>query len=107
MLFVGCGLFAGSFCFAIGFDSLMAGPNTNTLPFYNQFIYALMMGGSYIGGSLFFMFKFPENLFPGKFNVFNSHVIWHCFVFLGQVMHIFVVLETYQNRVAMKCISVI
>jgi len=106
MLFVCCGLFAGLVAFDVTFDSIMAGPKSNALPFQTQLIYAMMMGGAYIFGSLFFMFKFPDNMFPGKFNVFNSHSIWHFFVFLGQVLHIFLVLETYNNRVAMKCINI-
>ena len=106
MLLMACAFFAGLYAFSFSFDSLMAGPKTNTISFFNPFMYLLMMGGAYIGGAFFYMFKFPESMFPGKFNVFNSHSIWHFCVFLGQVSQLFVILETYKNRLAMKCINI-
>lgn len=39
---------------------------------------------SYSGGVLFYITRFPERFFPGKFDYFgSSHQIWHCFVNMG------------------------
>ena len=105
-MFVMCGLFGGLVFFMLGFDSYNAGPITNALPFSKALWYVIALGSTYIPGAILFMFKFPENMFPGYFNVINSHAIWHCLVFAGTIIQTLVVLDCYSNRVAMKCLNI-
>jgi len=44
----------------------------------------ILMFACFAVGFLFYYTKFPERLFPGRFNIwFGSHMWWHIFVFLG------------------------
>jgi len=41
----------------------------------------------YIGGAVIYFFQIPERWFPGKWNDFSSHTIWHCFVLVAALYH--------------------
>ena len=58
------------------------------------------LGGiSYIIGALFYIFRFPERKFPGKFDYFGaSHQIFHVLVFFGALFHFMGSLEAYNYR---------
>ena len=58
------------------------------------------LGGiSYIIGALFYIFRFPEKKFPGKFDYFGaSHQIFHVLVFFGALFHFMGSLEAYNYR---------
>ncbi|PRP87725.1 adiponectin receptor protein 2 [Planoprotostelium fungivorum] len=48
----------------------------------------LMMGALYTLGFIIYVTKFPECVFPGKFDLwFNSHQFWHIFVFAAALVH--------------------
>ncbi|KAF9188482.1 hypothetical protein BGZ51_000571 [Haplosporangium sp. Z 767] len=50
--------------------------------------YIFSMGASYVIGALIYGSRFPECLFPGKFDHFgSSHQIFHIFVLLGCAIH--------------------
>ena len=58
------------------------------------------LGGiSYIIGALFYILRFPEKKFPGKFDYFGaSHHIFHVLVFFGALFHFIGSLEAYNYR---------
>jgi adiponectin receptor len=58
------------------------------------------LGGiSYIIGALFYILRFPEKKFPGKFDYFGaSHQIFHVLVFFGALFHFIGSLEAYNYR---------
>ena len=58
------------------------------------------LGGiSYIIGALFYIMRFPEKKFPGKFDFFGaSHQIFHVLVFFGALFHFMGSLEAYNYR---------
>lgn len=49
-------------------------------------------------GLVFYLTKFPERWWPGKFDFwFHSHQWWHVFVFLGALVHFRTCLLTYEK----------
>ena len=40
----------------------------------------LGMFACFAAGLYFFMSRFPEKHWPGRFDVFSSHFIWHVFI---------------------------
>ena len=58
------------------------------------------LGGiSYVIGALFYILRFPEKKFPGKFDYFGaSHQIFHVLVFFGALFHFIGSLEAYNYR---------
>jgi len=53
-----------------------------------QFQWVWTVAGIYFIGALFFMCRFPECFWPGRFNlVFQSHQIWHVMVVAGMLVH--------------------
>lgn len=58
-----------------------------------------LMGFCYVFGSLVYAKKWPESLFPGKFDsLLSSHNIWHCFVLAGAITHYFAVMSAQNFR---------
>lgn len=50
------------------------------------FIGAIIMGILYLTGLFFYIKKIPERYCPKKFDIwFNSHTIFHIFVFIAAV----------------------
>lgn len=48
----------------------------------------VLMAVLYIGGALIYAFRFPERLWPGKFDIwFQSHQIFHVFVVAAAFVH--------------------
>ena len=58
------------------------------------------LGGiSYIVGASFYILRFPEKKFPGKFDYLGaSHQIFHVLVFFGALFHFMGSLEAYNYR---------
>ena len=58
------------------------------------------LGGiSYVVGALFYILRFPEKLFPGKFDYIGaSHQIFHILVFFGALFHFFGSIDAYNYR---------
>ena len=58
------------------------------------------LGGiSYIIGAIFYILRFPEKKFPGRFDYFGaSHQIFHVLVFFGALFHFLGSLEAYNYR---------
>ena len=80
------------------------------------------MGFFYLGGVVVYVSKFPERMFPGKFDCtvrpplhshpwvlysdlsqFHSHAIWHCFVLAGAYAMYHVVVFCFENRFDSPC----
>lgn len=65
-----------------------------------------IMYGLYLLGVFFYMSKFPESRFPGKFDIwFNSHQWWHLLVVCGTLVHWSNCLLIYDNYLLLlpKC----
>lgn len=57
------------------------------------------MGAIYIAGALCYIVHFPERFFPGKFDIwFNSHSIFHIFVFLAAMSFYFTLEKAFEMR---------
>ena len=66
----------------------------------NNILLNWYLGGiSYIIGALFYILRFPEKKFPGRFDYFGaSHQIFHVLVFFGALFHFLGSLEAYNYR---------
>ena len=63
-------------------------------------------GISYIIGAFLFMFRVPEKLYPGKFDIIgSSHQIFHILVVIGVITHYFGSLDAYYYRINNICSS--
>lgn len=101
-LYVGAGLSGG---LPMGhmamFSDQAGGPEMNLL-----FTRVCIMGFLYVFGALLYGFRFPERLWPGKFDyVFSSHQIFHVMVFTAAVVHYIGVTDHYHMRSAMRCVA--
>lgn len=57
-----------------------------------QFQWVCTIGVIYISGTVFFMSRFPECFWPGRFNlVLHSHQIWHVMVVAGLLVHTYMI----------------
>ena len=74
----------------------------NTIEGYSKDIILInwYLGGiSYVIGALFYILRFPEKKFPGKFDFFGaSHQIFHVLVFCGALFHFMGSLDAYKYR---------
>lgn len=71
------------------------------LPFIQKI---LISGSIYILGSIIYAKKYPESLFPGKFDsIFASHNIWHIFVMAGAFTHFLGMLSGQEWRKNYVC----
>lgn len=69
-----------------------------------NYFYWVLGGLSYISGTLLYILKFPERLFPGKLCIFgNSHQILHCCAVIGIFCHYYAGLECYIHRSNNHC----
>lgn len=105
MIYAGCGLFAGALCFHCAIKANSVGFNSDAIPFATSFLYIATMGVMYLSGLVFYVFRFPERWWPNKFQFFNSHVIWHCFVNAAAASHMLGVIEMYIQRISVTCIT--
>ena len=61
----------------------------------------LSFGAYYLAGAVVYAFRFPENLFPGRFDLaFHSHQIFHVFVVVAALIHCFNIQEIALKRLA-------
>ena len=61
-------------------------------------------GISYIIGAFLFMFRVPEKLYPGKFDIIgSSHQIFHILVVIGVITPYFGCLDAYYYRINNIC----
>ncbi len=70
-----------------------------------QVLYFLIaMGTLYIGGALFYAFRFPERCHPGHFDTIGaSHQLFHIFVVLAVITHYIGVIKFYEWRFLQPC----
>ncbi|KAF1742965.1 hypothetical protein MXB_4024 [Myxobolus squamalis] len=55
-----------------------------------QIHWLVLMGSFYVSGCLLYMFLVPERFFPGKISLaFQSHQIFHVFVVIGTLLHLY------------------
>lgn len=89
-------------CF-MGYQSNYTNDN---IPINRVFIGLALMGALYLIGLTFYVFKLPERYYPKKFDIwFNSHVIWHLFVFAAACTHLYSVIVLYEVRKNIPCLS--
>ncbi|KAI9312945.1 hemolysin-III related-domain-containing protein [Dichotomocladium elegans] len=67
--------------------------------------YAMISVSMYLLGVLFYANRFPERVFPGRFDFagMTSHAIWHVFVCFGIYFHYLASLHFYENRFSYGC----
>jgi len=64
-----------------------------------QMQYLVLMGAMYVTGAIFFMTRFPECVWPGKFNlVFQSHQIFHVFVVAAALLQTYAIYNLQNTR---------
>ncbi|KAI8374494.1 hemolysin-III related-domain-containing protein [Radiomyces spectabilis] len=74
----------------------------STMEFFELAGVSVMM---YLFGVIIYVNRFPERLFPGKFDFagLTSHAIWHVFVCLGIYFHYLASLNFYSQRLSYGC----
>mmetsp|Transcript_14270 Transcript_14270/g.22546 ORF Transcript_14270/g.22546 Transcript_14270/m.22546 type:complete len:482 (-) Transcript_14270:98-1543(-) len=61
--------------------------------------YLYVVGCLYLLGTFLYISRYPEKLFPGKFDLFfASHQLWHICVLLASVVHYYNVVAQYHWR---------
>ncbi len=86
--------------------SLYASPENDYMPINASYAGAILVGALYLSGLMFYIKKFPERYFPKTFDIwFNSHTIFHLFVFLAAVSHYFTLHYMFNIRNELKCIN--
>jgi adiponectin receptor len=89
--------------FALGFSGLF--PITHATYMFPK---SMTLGMVHVGlglmcllystGVIFYVTKFPECWFPGRFDIwFQSHTVWHCFVVAAAIVHFFTCIGAYQR----------
>ncbi|PTB34927.1 hypothetical protein M441DRAFT_154558 [Trichoderma asperellum CBS 433.97] len=70
-------------------------------------LYYLLEGGFLLLGALFYITKFPESRFPGKFDIYgSSHQIFHILVVFATVVQLIGILEAFNyNYIHRTCSS--
>lgn len=100
----GLGLFNIIPVIHIAFMSMSATHGANMMSF-SDISGFLWTGFFYLSGLAVYIMRFPERYYPKKFDIFfNSHSIWHIFVFLGALSHYFLILNIFRVRSGMTCI---
>ena len=62
------------------------------------------LGATYLIGLIFYILKIPERFVPFKFDIwFNSHTIWHLFVFSAALQTFLALIYLYDKRRHMDC----
>lgn len=78
--------------------------SNDNIPLNRVFIGLILMGSLYLVGLTFYVFKIPERYYPQTFDIwFNSHVVWHLFVFAAACTHLYSVIALYQVRKNIPC----
>ena len=67
--------------------------------------YHWIIGGAiYIGGAIIYGVRFPEKLFPKRFDYFgSSHNIFHFWVLTAAVVHFYGSMSNYNGRMVLVC----
>lgn len=60
-----------------------------TLYSWKLFVQTLATDMCYVFAALVYLFKYPERAFPGKFDLFNSHCLFHVFIIISSFMAFF------------------
>ena len=78
--------------------------NNDLLPINGIYIGLFLMAFFYLFGFYIYIKRFPERYYPKTFDIwFNSHTIWHIFVFLAALTHFITLLYLYQFRKSQPC----
>lgn len=81
------------------FPNSVVGLNQH-IDFFNWYFGGIL----YIVGALFYIAKFPEKFWPGRFCIVgNSHQIFHFFVLGGVLLHYLGSVELYLYRLDNQC----
>lgn len=58
----------------------------------------MILLGLYAAGAVFYITKFPESKYPGKFDIwFSSHQLWHTFVVLAALWHYYAISTLHEE----------
>ena len=74
------------------------------IPLNSTLILLALMATLYLVGLVFYTYRIPERFWPNVFDIwFNSHTIWHLFVFAAAVTHFGGVIMLFNARVDIPC----
>lgn len=73
------------------------------VPFGQHFQYIMLELFFYMFGAFFFVSHFPECKYPGVFDLFGSHAIFHIFIAAGAASHYLGLVEVYRSRANQVC----
>ena len=77
----------------------LSGYNNDT-----RFLFWYLGGITYIFGAILYLIRFPEKLFPGKFDFFgSSHQLLHISVLIAVIFHYIACLDAYYARFNNLC----
>ena len=86
--------------------AFLANPLNDNLPFNSSMSWVMFMGALYLIGLVFYTLRIPERYYPSTFDIwFNSHTIWHVFVFLAALAHFYAIILTYRTRLQFPCLA--
>ena len=72
--------------------------------FYLELNYFIASGFMYVFGILFYITRFPEKKYPGRFDLFgSSHQIFHIFVLLGGLITLLGCVITMNKENTITC----
>lgn len=84
--------------------SLQSDYDNDNIPLNKVFIGLGLMASLYLVGLAFYVYKIPEQYYPKTFDIwFNSHTIWHLFVFAAACAHLYSVIALYEVRKNIPC----
>lgn len=84
--------------------AIMSHKNPQYLPLNECFLLLVLMAALYLFGLVIYSTKIPERFFERKCDIwFNSHGIWHCFVFAAALVHYVNSLLVYETRLKHVC----
>lgn len=70
----------------------------------HRFLNWMVLFSIYVCGALFYITKFPESKFPGKFDIWlSSHQLWHTFVLLAAIYHYYTLKSLHAEKALMQC----
>ena len=86
--------------------TFMSNDSNDYMPFNSAFLWFFIEAALYLVGLAIYTLRFPEKYYPNTFDIwFNSHTIWHIFVFLAALSHLNCVIIIYRTRLQCPCLT--
>eukprot|EP01088_Endostelium_zonatum_P001086 TRINITY_DN11368_c0_g1_i1.p1 TRINITY_DN11368_c0_g1~~TRINITY_DN11368_c0_g1_i1.p1 ORF type:complete len:320 (-),score=9.42 TRINITY_DN11368_c0_g1_i1:55-1014(-) len=80
----------------------------STQEFVHQAVKGILwMGGLYSIGATIYASRVPERFFPGKFDIFGSHSIWHLFTIAAALVHLDTISYMFEWAMSQRQLGII